>query len=135
MTDLHTLKATQPRRYAIYQAVLAYADAHNGLTPTYREIAAAVGCAISAAYFHVQCLIKAGLLAKKDGRITIPGAEWYHPHLETPPDPRYTDEVAQAIRTHLEAAVAEACARGEAPPGYVIGPGSLVKGAVARDDD
>lgn len=69
---------TRPR---IYAAIVEYAAAHGGHTPSYRQLQEIASISsTSVVGFHVNRLIKDGELERKDGHIIVIGGVW------TPPD-------------------------------------------------
>lgn len=59
------------RTVDVYHFILDWAIAHQGNTPSQRQIAAGCGCSNSTAHHHTQVLIGRGLLERKDGELIV----------------------------------------------------------------
>jgi len=66
-------------RQRIYEFVLSYASEKDGPTPSKLEIAKNLHLPYSTVYYHMLRLQAAGLLSEEDGKILVPGSEWYPP--------------------------------------------------------
>lgn len=62
-----------------YDFVIKYKEEHDGNSPTYPEIAEAVGYSVMGAKGAVERLVKEGLMSVKDRKRCIEGGEWVAP--------------------------------------------------------
>jgi hypothetical protein len=67
------------RRDEIFDFVCAYANEHQGPTPSIHEIALHFKRSYSTIYRHVQRLLEEQRLDYRDGKIIVPDAEWHPP--------------------------------------------------------
>lgn len=68
------------RNEAVYAAIVAYAAAHYGATPTLAELMPVVGLrSTSTVAYHVQMLLGQGRLQVLDGKLIVAGSRWLPP--------------------------------------------------------
>lgn len=67
------------QRDRVYAYICAYADEHNGPTPSIREIAAHFDRGYTTIYRHVQRLIEEGRLEMRNGKLSVRDARWTPP--------------------------------------------------------
>lgn len=69
----------QTARYKAYNAIMEYALAHRGNTPTGRTLAKLMRKSESAARKYIHDLVQDGLLEFENGEIVVVGSRWYPP--------------------------------------------------------
>ncbi len=71
---------TPPRAAEVLEYIVQFKRDHDGNAPTVRQIGAALTInSTSTVYYYLNCLARAGMIERKDGRILIVGAEWKAP--------------------------------------------------------
>ena len=77
----HSQRGKAPtRRQEIFEFIIAYADEHQGNSPSIRRIKSHFALAYGTVHTHVMKLIKDGRLRQdEDGHLVVIGSEWIPP--------------------------------------------------------
>ncbi len=68
---------THPTRDRIYAAIIAHKRAHDGNSPTVRELATATGISSTAhVNYHLRQLVRDGRIERDGHGIVVVGGEW-----------------------------------------------------------